>query len=190
MRTRTREPKPRLERRSPDRRRFGTETGKSTLSLPLRSPSKAKSGTESTSSEDNWLPSPRRQKQWSTPVFISVIRRGWTQGSDTAGGRRTKRSPGNPPSEEKDLPRLGPTGSLPSLLRLRLRLLPREEPSSNRLASTPTISPVNNVFVVGNTANCVPVWHSITTSKWILNDVKGVFIPFITTPVQERVPHP
>jgi hypothetical protein len=54
----------------------------------------------------------------------------------------------------------------------------------------PTISPVNNVFVVGNTANCVPFWHSITTSKWILNNVKGVFIPFITTPVQERALHP
>jgi hypothetical protein len=35
----------------------------------------------------------------------------------------------------------------------------------------------------------VPFWDSITTSKWTLNNIKGVFIPFITTPVQERVPH-
>jgi hypothetical protein len=27
-------------------------------------------------------------------------------------------------------------------------------------------------------------------SKWILNDVKGVFISSITTPVKESVPHP
>jgi hypothetical protein len=25
---------------------------------------------------------------------------------------------------------------------------------------------------------------------WFLNNIKGVFIPFITTPIQERVPHP
>ena len=45
-------------------------------------------------------------------------------------------------------------------------------------------------FVAGNIGNNWRNWLSLTTDLWILDCVKGMTIPFLTTPVQENEPHP
>ena len=48
----------------------------------------------------------------------------------------------------------------------------------------------NVKFTAGNIVNHSDEWKRLTSDKWILNCVKGLTIPFISTPVQEREPFP
>lgn len=49
----------------------------------------------------------------------------------------------------------------------------------------------NNVmFIAGNLFGHWQQWINLTSDKWILKCVKGLEIPFITSPVQEREPFP
>lgn len=48
----------------------------------------------------------------------------------------------------------------------------------------------SNQYKAGNTKNCVSAWQDITSDVWILNNVKGVKIPFKDVPTQDRIPFP
>ena len=43
-------------------------------------------------------------------------------------------------------------------------------------------------FKAGKIADCVEIWESLTTDKWILNVVREVFIEFESVPLQKHVP--
>ena len=45
-------------------------------------------------------------------------------------------------------------------------------------------------FVAGNIANFVDSWLELTHDTWVISNVKGVSIPFISVPLQARVPRP
>ena len=45
-------------------------------------------------------------------------------------------------------------------------------------------------FVAGQTSNYVKQWATITSDPWILENIRGICIPFVKRPVQRRVPFP
>ena len=44
--------------------------------------------------------------------------------------------------------------------------------------------------MAGQTADCVDQWEEITSDPWVIQNVKGIEIPFVEDPVQLSVPHP
>ena len=43
--------------------------------------------------------------------------------------------------------------------------------------------------MAGNVANHLDNWGKLTSDRWVLDNIKGVRIPFISQPIQERPPH-
>ena len=45
-------------------------------------------------------------------------------------------------------------------------------------------------FVAGQTSNYIDQWKTITSDPWVIENVKGIVIPFVEEPVQSSVPFP
>ena len=54
----------------------------------------------------------------------------------------------------------------------------------NELVNTP------GNFVAGQISDYLHVWEGITEDQWVLDQIKGVKLPFVSKPVQKAVPKP
>ena len=50
--------------------------------------------------------------------------------------------------------------------------------------------PVKLSSIAGNVEKFCQFWERLTSCRWVLEAIKGVHIPFVDTPTQNRVPHP
>ena len=84
--------------------------------------------------------------------------------------------------------------SVPSLTQVQLS---PEAPGFRQERSLQVISEVSSfpdsieqTFCGGQIAKHVPEWEAITSDLWIISALKGVEIPFVETPSQDREPKP